>query len=416
MSSGPRRLVALLGFFILLAAPSGAAARRLDDRPSGFSVSAPADFALRVDRAHHIYRIRSRMRAVEITLRLARTRSAPAQLVAHAGGRSRALAKRVGGHRVALARFHGRGLDRRGNLSTLRQIARSASVRSPVPPGAPSSTPAPGSSSGSSPGRSWDANFDAARSPCGFDDVGWEPYTPSADFPDCPTSVGIASAASEGVPKPPSGQRNLGHFEVTAADAQTAQPRFHAKLFKAFFAPGYGEASRDEHQTRPPADVSGTYSAWYYLPSGFTIPGSGWRNIFQFKERYWDGTHSGYQSDPLYWLALYNGDGDGTPYATVNYWNGGNARGVGRHVVFPRDRWVQVKAVIRQGRSIEFSVDGQLMATGQNSTYPVAPFHGKDSLGWDFGVGNYSGAGVSGRWQDRVSGAPLLIGGASYRG
>src|SRR3954452_25506132 len=130
----------------------------------------------------------------------------------------------------------------------------------------------------------------------------------------------------------------------------------------------------------------------------------------QFKERYWDGSQSGYQSDQAWWLVLYNGDGRATPYAHVNYCNGGNACTAGESVVFPRGRWVEVRAEVYEGDRIEWFLDGRRIAVGADSTYPVGPSPGARSLAWDFGVGNYAGSGV-GPWQNRLS-APLYVGAA----
>jgi hypothetical protein len=130
----------------------------------------------------------------------------------------------------------------------------------------------------------------------------------------------------------------------------------------------------------------------------------------EFKERYWDGSQAGYQSDPAWWLVLYNGDGHGTPYAHVNYWNGGSAGTAGRSVAFPRGRWVEVHADLYQGDRIEWFVGGRRIAVGANSRYPVGPSHGARSLAWDFGVGDYAGAG-RGTWRNRLS-RPLYVGSA----
>ena len=442
-------LLAVLVVALLAVLPAPASARVLADPETGFAVTAPRDFRLRVDAASGTYTLRSARRRAEVTYRRFTTSLAPAQAASALGGvgarvsaapQGRAVLRLPGGRRaevrragrdsVALTTWARRSAQRTIRVRSLQRIARSArhgiarplasppagQTRPAVPAGAAAPqagapAPAPPISRAT---QLWSGDLAGSSTPCGFAQAGWDPYSGGGDYPDCPTSVRIDSAAAAGIPAPPSGGSRVGHFEVTPADAQATPPRYHAKLYKPFYAPGYSDRERHQHATRSPADVSGTYRAWYFLPLSYRIPGTGWRNIMQFKERHWDGRQSGYQSVPTWWLVLSDGDGRGTPYAGVNYWNGGNAGGAGEAVVFPRGRWVEVKAVIRQGESIEWWVDGRRIATGANSTWTVGPSHGERSLAWNFGVGNYAGAGGSGRWQDRVSGAPLYIAGAEY--
>jgi hypothetical protein len=176
-------------------------------------------------------------------------------------------------------------------------------------------------------------------------------------------------------------------MQVTSDDA--ANGRIHAKLYEGFGSGG-----------RPPADVSGTYSAWYYIPSDYSIPSGKAANIFQFKEKYDD------HSDPLWWVQLSTGSWAKSlggakwvgakptradqPVALLNYWGNDWSRPITFQTV-PLDRWFQITAVLRQKNRIDFTIDGQPFDTATAATYPVSPFH-SNSQEWTFGVGNYTDA------------------------
>jgi hypothetical protein len=254
----------------------------------------------------------------------------------------------------------------------------------------------------------WSANFDSARGPCDFEGAGWNPYG-GADAPPCPQAVRIVPSA-----RLPESARfpSVARFAVRRSDAARSRPRFHAKLYRPFFAGGESEQQVGQHGTRPPADVSGVYRAWFLLPRGFTIPRGAWRNVMQFKERYWDGREPGYRSDPSWYLVLTAGRGG--IVAGVRHWSDGEVRGFGRSVSFPRGRWVRVEAVVEQARYIDWYIDGRRIARGTERQERVGPIHGPRSLAWEFVVGNYAGAGHSGAWANRVS-RPLYIARAERR-
>jgi hypothetical protein len=186
---------------------------------------------------------------------------------------------------------------------------------------------------------------------------------------------------------------------MTVTSQGAADGQINAKLYKAFDTV---DSNGVEHS---PTDVSGTYSAWYYIPSSYQVPSGDWSNIFQFKEQY-PLSNGQSQSDPLWWIQLSTGSwaegmggakwitpkptGADQPVAMLNYW-GNNWT---RQLVFdtvPLNQWFEISAVVTQNQSIQFSINGQAFDTAQASQYHVSPFHAS-SQAWDFGVGNYSNA------------------------
>ncbi len=221
----------------------------------------------------------------------------------------------------------------------------------------------------------------------------------------------VVDPTSEGV-APHSGT-HAARFETTPDDI--AAGRIHAKLYKSF------GTNLDTPQSKSPANVSGTYSAWYYLPTTYHIAGpDDWVSIFQFKEQY--RVPSGpAQSDPLWWVQMNNLDWaksmatawkqplpQGTrpdqPVAFVSRW-GSDWKVKRNFVPVPLGRWFQVTAVVHQNDRIDLTLDGQKLDTVYASEYHVGPFHGTDSTQWIFGVGNYS----------NTSSGPLYVDDASYR-
>jgi hypothetical protein len=202
---------------------------------------------------------------------------------------------------------------------------------------------------------------------------------------------------------------------MTVSRAGAADGRINAKLYQAFDTIG------PQGVTHSPANVSGTYAAWYYIPSEYRVPPGDWSNIFQFKERYPlpDGQA---QSDPLWWVQLTNGSQARSypgaswiserpsrpdqPVAVLNYW-GNDWK---RHVVFdavPLDRWFEIVAVLTQGSEIQFYIDGQPFDTAYAAQYHISPFH-RSSEAWYFGVGNYSTAPGTTLYVGQASFTPLL--------
>jgi hypothetical protein len=222
--------------------------------------------------------------------------------------------------------------------------------------------------------------------------------------------IGVVRAPGVGVPELRKGHRNIARMTVTSSGLRVG--KINAKLYKGFGYYRNGVA----HE---PSNVSGTYSAWYYIPSSFKIRSTDeWSNIFQFKEQY-ALPGGGSQSDPLWWVELNSAawgwsmagakwvgpqpqDPD-QPVAVLNRWCNDWKRQVVLEAV-PLNRWFKISAALTQGKRISFSIDGRHFDTAYASQYPVSPFHAGGQE-WIFGVGNYSIA----------PDTTLYVGQASYR-
>jgi hypothetical protein len=219
----------------------------------------------------------------------------------------------------------------------------------------------------------------------------------------------VVTAASAGIPQLSGGGPNVARMTVSAADVDAGS--INAKLYEGF---GHYDSKGVEHL---PASVSGTYSAWYYIPSSYKIEPNTWANIFQFKEEYVQPDGS-FQSDPLWWIQLASASWAKTmpgatwvgavptdpdaPVAVLNRW----CNDWTRHVVLeavPLNKWFNISALLTQGQSLQFSIAGQPFDTALASQYPVSPFHSTGTE-WIFGVGNYSTA----------PNTTLYVGAASY--
>ena len=207
----------------------------------------------------------------------------------------------------------------------------------------------------------------------------------------------MVNPATAGVPALNACDPHVAQMTVTPSGATNGQ--VNAKLYKGF---GSTDSQGVQHS---PTDVTGTYSASYYIPSSFHLSGSDWSNIFQFKEQYaLPGGSS--QSDPLWWIQLNSaswaesmGNSRWTgaqptsptqPVAVLNRWNNNWQRQVVLDTV-PLNQWFTITAVVHQNNNIAFSINGQPFDTAQASEYPVSPFHA-NSQEWIFGVGNYATA------------------------
>jgi hypothetical protein len=215
--------------------------------------------------------------------------------------------------------------------------------------------------------------------------------------------IAVENPIVAGVPSRTDGY--VASFEVTADDR--ANGRFDAKLYESFSTT---DSRGVEH---PPADVSGAYSAWYYIPPDYSVPSGGSANIFQFKQKYADASDpSGQRSDGLWWVQLENAStwvlnsgpdwwvGDlpssaNQPVAWVN-----SACGRSPHLpltfeALPVGRWFEIRAEVHHGDRIDFFIDGRPFETVHASYCPVNPTHA-DSRDFTFGVGNYT-ASASGK-------------------
>lgn len=201
----------------------------------------------------------------------------------------------------------------------------------------------------------------------------------------------IVDAAADGLPNDNSKVVKLYH---AAGD-----PTLHHKLYKNWTATTWPSGAGVPDDPTSPADVSGSYSARFFIPSSkLSLGSNGWINIFQFKESYLDG-QGGFQSNPDWWLAMTT-DGS-VPHFELASWGMGHRP----HLVDARpylDRWFTVEARLYQGDRVEIYIDGQLIDTGRQSTFPVGRHYHigqRDeegnlitaNKGWTFGVGNYVG-------------------------
>jgi hypothetical protein len=253
-----------------------------------------------------------------------------------------------------------------------------------------------GSGSGCAP-----QNTQQSRSALGFrssfeggDFEEWGGYNRRFQPEEYPPGAKVLDPREDGVPRR-EGCR-VARFHVTLADARVR--RTHAKLLWSW------KSGSGEFTTRPPRNVSGVYSAWYYVPRNYRLRERGWVNIFQWKESYYEieGDGREWLSDPTWWITLERGRRSGGIIAVLNNWDGE----ITAADPFPTGRWVQVKAELRQGSSIRVWIDGKRFGTASQRDYPVSPQYGRRALGWTFGVGNYSGRESDAR--EAVSG-PLYV-------
>lgn len=214
--------------------------------------------------------------------------------------------------------------------------------------------------------------------------------------PDDPTWGWVSSDAG-----PPARQSRAYSFTSSAA-------RQHAKLYQGFKHKA-GAVALDpipaggDPGTQIPQDVSAVYSGWFLIPTGTYI--DGWVNIFQWKEKFAD-THS----DPVWWVNLVPapfGDlwqnpwqaecaaaEEGSPAVYLNNWGGatgGDRSGDPPYGVMPvpTGSWFEIRAVLRQGVSIDFSVNGVHFDTALEADHKVGPAELGTSLEWIFGAGCY---------------------------
>jgi hypothetical protein len=208
--------------------------------------------------------------------------------------------------------------------------------------------------------------------------------------------ISVVKPAAVGVPPLKPSDSHIAQMTVTASGP--AEGKVNAKLYKDF-------ALLHDGTERDPSDISGTYSAWYYIPSSFRIHGSDWSNIFQFKEQYRLSDGSNY-SVPLWWVQLGsvswareipNSQWIGStprhstqPVAFLNFWGNRWKRRITFDVV-PLNRWFELTATVYAGNRTVYTLDGKPFDVAQASQYPVSPFRPTGDQ-WIFGVGNYATA------------------------
>jgi hypothetical protein len=236
----------------------------------------------------------------------------------------------------------------------------------------------------------------------------------------------VVSAAAEGLPTPPSGDRvvklrHSGAQSPFGADQASGPHNMH-KLYKQFTVktwPGGAEPTNRNDGT--PDDVSGRYITNLYLPSNqMNFVKGYWSNIMQFKEDY-TGTDGSFNSNPSWWVGFNAFD---PAHPVLNLSSSGGAH-VGPSIPLNTltDRWVQFELRLYQHDRLELYIDGKLVDTGYDSERRIGrtDYVGQKgtsgntvaaTLGWTFGVGNYTNgndypAGASGMYVDLSCVLPL---------
>lgn len=244
-----------------------------------------------------------------------------------------------------------------------------------------------------------------------FEQGGFAEWSYSGGDEDDWGHLEVVPAREEGVP--PLDGRMVARFEVTPEDLE--EGRIHAKLYRSFYV---GELRVD---SRPPEDVSGTYSAWYYLPPGFEMRDAdgdpdGWINILQFKNHYWvDRDDREEASDPLWWVELKSaawarerGFESDLPDAHPVAWANHDENDLDRPWRFrevPLGRWFEVRAELHEGDRVELYVDGELLDVGDADRWPVSNVE-DDPIGFTFGIGSYGPTQSGPIYADDVSYTP----------
>ena len=240
----------------------------------------------------------------------------------------------------------------------------------------------------------------------------------------------VAQPSAESVPAPPTGDRYVGRFELTRAQIDAG--RVHSKLYKGW---DVNNARRTDDAGRPfsrmtPGQEAGTYTAWFYLPSDYSMKDNGPLDIFQFKEDYsadsgatFNGFGSDVQTDMSIWNAQtlkgwsdvfdpsrYNtGLRADHPLLAVALYHNPKVRPRPGHqrvaMPAPLGRWFNITAKLYPRDRVEYWVDGRLLDTWYHDEYPVG-IRLPNAMGWTFGVGHY-GSNVGKLWTAGASFTPF---------
>jgi hypothetical protein len=227
-------------------------------------------------------------------------------------------------------------------------------------------------------------------------------YWPQVE-PIGPVAPGAAGIPSDGTPE-------VMRFPGSSADI--ASGHVHSKLYKTWNiqaarngGPGLG------------GDVSGRYQADVLWPVDRTLSCThsaaveifGWKEIAGYEGR--PGRYAHQDSTwwlsvvPACWVRHYRDvrwvgprpRDPRAPVAFVRYWNHGRGSDDAHRALavtaLPRGRWFTVSADLRDGASIDWSVDGRSLGRSRQSQYPVGPQYGRGPEDhWAFEVGNYGSA------------------------
>jgi hypothetical protein len=215
----------------------------------------------------------------------------------------------------------------------------------------------------------------------------------------------LVSAAAGNLPAPPSGDRILrlrhtGPQSKWGSDYSGTGPHNMHKLYKQFTTKTWPTgAEPTDRNDGAPADVSARYISYLYISSlQLQLVTGYWVNMFQFKEDY-ANTNNQFVSNPSWWLG-WNAFNTSKPIVNLSCW-GGRHTGPTKPLSDILDHWVKFEYRLYQGNKLEVYIDDVLFDVGLNSEYAVGrmDFPGqrgssgdtvKASLGWTFGVGNYT--------------------------
>jgi hypothetical protein len=199
----------------------------------------------------------------------------------------------------------------------------------------------------------------------------------------------VIAAGTDGVPAPPGGSDRVVKWTKPKTSNAVYQ-KLNRSFTKDNWPMGVGSAN-----TQSPADVSGIYTVYQYIPSArFTLnPGHGWVIFSEFKENYYDSSGT-WRQDPTWQFGCNNFSGPvrcslvphSTPtFSLTNY----------------MDRWVKWEYRLYQGSKdtsgrggrIELWADGVKLDTGYNSERKVgsAAFGSlANTRAWIWIAGQYS--------------------------
>lgn len=178
----------------------------------------------------------------------------------------------------------------------------------------------------------------------------------------------VVTPAAERIAAPPGSTAPVVRWRKAAGDANVYQ-----KLNRTLTKDNWPAGGSNNVNTGSPADVSGRYEAYLYIPSSDFVlnPGHGWAQLLQFKESYIDASGR-WRQDPLWTLG-------------VNNFSGSVRGGLSPHGKRPfalsgyMDRWVRWEFRLYQGARdttghggrIELWADGKLLDTGYESELHV---------------------------------------------
>jgi hypothetical protein len=209
----------------------------------------------------------------------------------------------------------------------------------------------------------------------------------------------VVSVAAEGLPATPWGGDRVFRWHKPAGDSQVYQ-KLNRTLTKDNWP---GGSAGPVPNTGSPADASGIYTVWQYIPSDrFRLnPGHGWVILSSFKENYTDSAGA-WRQDPTWGLGCNNFSGpitcsltphDSPRFSLSAYMN--------RWVKWEYRMYQGAKDTTGHGGRIELWADGTLLDTGYESQRHVgsaafAPLSSTRSWVWIAGqyTSNQSTGGI----------------------